>query len=54
MKVSKADREDYDFMQRILKAEQLDARDDAQRKGWNVTEEVAAVTEQFCMGVKNR
>ena len=54
VKLSKADREDYETMQRILQVEQKVAREDAQQRGWNVTEEVAAVTEQFCMAVSNR
>ena len=54
VKLSKAEREDYDTMQRLLRTEQKIGREDAQAKGWNVTEEVAAVTEQFCMAVNNR
>ena len=54
VKLSKAEREDYDTMQRLLRTEQKIGREDAQAKGWNVTEEVAAVTEQFCMAVSNR
>ena len=53
VKLSKADREGYETMQRILRVEQKIAREDAQAKGWNVTEEVAAVTDQFCMAVNN-
>ena len=54
VKLSKADREDYETMQRVLHVEQKIAREYAQAKGGNVTEEVAAVREQFCMAVSNR
>ena len=54
VKLSKAEREDYETMQRLLRTEQKIAREDAEAKGWNVAEETAAVTEQFCMAVSNR
>jgi hypothetical protein len=53
-KLSKADKKEYEAIQRVLQIQQKVAREDAQEKGWNVTEEVAAVTEQFCAAVTTR
>jgi hypothetical protein len=38
----------------MLQIEHKLAKENAEREGWNVTEETTAVTEQFCAAVKNR
>jgi hypothetical protein len=54
VKLSKGDRKGYETIQRKLQIQQKVAREFAQEQGWNVAEEVAAVTEQFCAAVNTR
>src|SRR4051794_3846882 len=49
--LSKADWKPYAEIKQMLKAEQKLAKETAETNGWNVTEETAAVTEQFCAAV---
>jgi hypothetical protein len=46
-KLSKADKKEYEAIQRVLQIEYKIAREDAETKGWNVAAERAAVTEKF-------
>jgi trimethylamine:corrinoid methyltransferase-like protein len=54
VKLSKADWKPYALIKKMLQNEQKLARENAETNGWNVTEETAAVTEQFCAAVKTR
>jgi hypothetical protein len=54
VKLSKADWKPYALIKKMLQNEQKLAREKAETNGWNVTEETAAVTEQFCAAVKTR
>jgi hypothetical protein len=38
----------------MLQIEHKLTKENAERNGWNVTEETTAVTEQFCAAVKTR
>ena len=51
-KLSKADWKPYALTKKMLQVEQQLAKENAEREGWNVTEETTAVTEQFCAAVK--
>ncbi len=53
-KLSKADWKPYALIKKMLQIEQKLAKENAETNGWNVTEETAAVTEQFCAAVKTR
>src|SRR6185437_5511529 len=53
-KLSKADWKPYALIKKMLQIEQKLAKENAEREGWNVTEETTAVTEQFCAAVKTR
>ena len=53
-KLSKADWKSYVRIKQILQSEQKLAKENAETNGWNVTEEMTAVTEQFCAAVNNR
>jgi hypothetical protein len=48
VKLRKADREDYELMRRVLQVERKVVKEVAELKGWNVADEMAEVTEQFC------
>ena len=50
--LSKADWKAYALIKKMLQNEQQLARENAEANGWNVTEETAAVTEQFCAALK--
>lgn len=52
-KLSKADWKPYALTKEMLQIEHKLAKENAEREGWNVTEETAAVTEQFYAAVKN-
>jgi len=54
VKLSKADWKPYALIKKMLQTEQKLAKENAETNGWNVTEETAAVTEQFCAAVKPR
>ena len=51
-KLSKADWKPYALTKKMLQIEHKLAKENAEREGWNVTEETTAVTEQFCAAVK--
>ena len=53
-KLSKADWKPYALTKKMLQIEHKLAKENAEREGWNVTEETTAVTEQFCAAVKTR
>jgi hypothetical protein len=53
-KLSKADWKPYAFIKKMLQTELNLAKENAEREGWNVTEETTGVTEQFCAAVKAR
>ena len=53
-KLSKADWKPYALIKKMLQIEQKSAKENAETNGWNVADERAAVTEQFCAGVKTR
>jgi hypothetical protein len=53
-KLSKADWKPYALTKKMLQIEQQLAKENAEREGWNVTEETTAVTEQFCAALKKR
>ena len=53
-KLSKADWKPYALTKEMLQIEHKLAKENAEREGWNVTEETTAVTEQFCAAVKTR
>ena len=53
-KLSKADWKSYAQLRKMLQNQQKLAKETAETNGWNVAEETAAVTEQFCAGVKTR
>jgi hypothetical protein len=53
-KLSKADWKPYALPKKMLQIELKLAKENAEREGWNVTEETTAVTEQFCAAVKTR
>ena len=53
-KLSKADWKPYALTKKMLEIEHKLAKENAETKGWNVTEETTAVTEQFCAAVKAR
>jgi hypothetical protein len=54
VKLSKAAWKPYALIKKMLQIEQKVAKENAETNGWNVTEETAAVTEQFCAAVKTR
>jgi hypothetical protein len=54
VKLSKADWKPYALTKKMLQSEQKLAKENAETNGWNVTEEMTAVTEQFCAAVKAR
>jgi hypothetical protein len=53
-KLSKADWKSYALIKQKLQNEHKLAKEEAETNGWNVAEERAAVTEQFCAAVNNR
>jgi hypothetical protein len=53
-KLSKADWKSYAAIKQILQIEHKLAKENAETNGWNVADERAAVTEQFCAAVKTR
>ena len=53
-KLSKADWKPYALTKTMLQIEQKSAKENADKNGWNVTEETTAITEQFCAAVKAR
>jgi hypothetical protein len=53
-RLSKADVKPYELIKKMLQIERKLAKENAEREGWNVTEETTAVTEQFCAAVKTR
>jgi hypothetical protein len=53
-KLSKADWKPYALTKKMLQIEHQLVKENAEREGWNVTEETTAVTEQFCAAIKNR
>jgi hypothetical protein len=53
-KLSKADWKSYALIKQILQIEHKLAKENAETNGWNVADERAAVTEQFCAAVKTR
>jgi len=53
-KLSKADWKSYAAIKQILQIEHKSAKENAETNGWNVADERAAVTEQFCAAVKTR
>jgi hypothetical protein len=54
VKLSKTDWKPYALTKKMLQSEQKLAKENAETNGWNVTEEMTAVTEQFCAAVKAR
>ena len=54
VKLSKADWKPYALTKKMLQSEQKLTKENAETNGWNVTEEMTAVTEQFCAAVKTR
>ncbi len=53
-KLSKADWKPYALTKKMLQTEQQSAKESAETNGWNIAEETAAVTEQFCAALKTR
>ena len=53
-KLSKADWKPYALTKKMLQIELNLAKENAEREGWNVSEETTAVTEQFCAAIKSR
>jgi hypothetical protein len=53
-KLSKADWKSYALIKQKLQIEHKLAKEEAETNGWNVADERAAVTEQFCAAVNNR
>jgi hypothetical protein len=53
-KLSKTDWKPYAQIKKMLQIEQKSAKEKAETNGWNVTEEMTAVTEQFCAAVNAR
>ena len=53
-KLSKADWKPYALIKKMLQIEQKLAKENAETNGWDVADETAAVTEQFCAAVKTR
>jgi hypothetical protein len=53
-KLSKADWKSYALIKQKLQIEHNLAKEEAETNGWNVADERAAVTEQFCAAVNNR
>ena len=53
-KLSKADWKSYALIKQILQNEHKLAKENAEANEWNVADERAAVTEQFCAAVNNR
>jgi len=54
VKLSKAGWKPYALIKKMLQTEQKLVKENAETNGWNVTQETAAVTEQFCAAVKVR
>jgi hypothetical protein len=54
VKLSKADWKPYALIKKMLQIEHKSAKENAETNGWNVADERAAVTEQFCAAVKTR
>ena len=54
VKLSKADWKPYALTKKMLQTEQKLAEENAETNGWNVADERAAVTEQFCAALKTR
>ena len=54
VKLSKADWKSYAAMKQVLQIEHKLAKENAETNGWDVDDERAAVTEQFCAAVNNR
>jgi len=52
VKLSKADWKPYALIKKMLQNEQKLAKENAETNGWNVTEETAAITEQFCAAMR--
>ena len=53
-RLSKADWKSYAAIKQILQIEHKLAKENAETNGWEVADERAAVTEQFCAAVKTR
>jgi hypothetical protein len=51
-KLSKADWKPYALIKQLLQNEHKLAKENAETNGWNVADERAAVTEQFCAAVR--
>ena len=51
-KLSKADWKSYALIKQLLQMEQKLAKENAETNGWNVANERAAVTEQFCAALR--
>ena len=54
VKLSKADWKPYALIKKMLQSELKLAKENAETNGWDVADETAAVTEQFCAAVKAR
>ena len=54
VKLSKGDWKPYAAMKQILQIEHKLAKENAETNGWDVVNERAAVTEQFCAAVNIR
>ena len=51
-KLSKADWKSYALIKQLLQIEHKLAKENAETNGWNVADERAAITEQFCAAVR--
>jgi len=51
-KLSKADWKSYALVKQLLQSEYKSAKENAETNGWNVADERAAVTEQFCAALR--
>ena len=51
-KLSKADWKSYALIKKMLQTEHKLAKENAETNGWNVTDERAAITEQFCAAMR--
>ena len=50
--MSKADWKSHALVKQLLQSEHKLAKDNAETNGWNVADERAAVTEQYCAAVR--
>jgi hypothetical protein len=51
-RLSKADWKSYALIKQLLQSEHKLAKENAETNGWNVADERAAITEQFCAAVR--